>query len=260
MKVPETDFFSFIGVEETNFLVTLNKCHSDIHNMLPKIDGAFQTPMKHINISINDGHKITIQSLYLYIHGQLYISVVSFLRCHLSESLSSTRKAIDAMLTAYRLIEEPDTLKLYEESHSSYKSIKSYIQKARKNDTSRFPLADKLLKFHEVCSEFGSHADIATFIHKIAVSETDDPNQALMQIGMFQIPNSDDEIRRYIVETFLAFIGMLKVFASFIGSVATNFDSSEWEQFIDQLMATCYKEAERLDEVINAAQNVSTGH
>jgi hypothetical protein len=250
---PQTNLFGFLGFEEINLLAALNKCHHDL-DVFAKIDAAFQVPISHITVDVRDIYRQTMLQLFLYVHGQMYFSVACLLRCHLSESLSSTRKAIDATLSAYRLIREPATLPLYHESHRSYQFIKRHIKTARATDESNYPLADPLLKVHDVCSQFGAHADISTFIHRIAVFKTEDPNRGFMTVGMFQIPESDAMLRRYVVETFLAFTGMLKVFAEFINGNAVDFDFAGWHAAIDGLGAACFSEAARLDAAIDAAQ------
>ncbi|MGH8771466.1 MAG: hypothetical protein ACREV2_09860 [Burkholderiales bacterium] len=90
----------FIGTEETNLLVTMVKCHAEIAKVFPILDDVYQAPIKLVDVNINDGHKRTVLALYVYTHYHLYFSTVCLLRCHLSDSLGSTRKAIDATLTA----------------------------------------------------------------------------------------------------------------------------------------------------------------
>lgn len=115
MDVPQTNLLEFIGAEQTNLLVMMTKCHVEIAKIFPHLDGAYQAPIGFIDVNIKDEHKKTILSLYLFTHYHLYFSTVCLLRCHISDSFGSTRKAIDATLTAYQLIEEPDTLPLYQQ-------------------------------------------------------------------------------------------------------------------------------------------------
>jgi hypothetical protein len=94
MAVPQTNLLEFIGAEETNLLVTMHMCHPDLAKPFPMLDGAYQAPIKFIDVNINDEHKQALLALYLFTHYHLYFSMVCLLRCHLSDSLSSTRKAI----------------------------------------------------------------------------------------------------------------------------------------------------------------------
>ena len=137
MGMPQTNLLEFIGAEQTNLLVTMTKCHRDIVDIFPHLDGAYQAPLGYMDVNIKDEYRNTVLSLYLFTHYHLYFSTVSHLRCHLSDSLGSTRKAIDATLTAYRLIEEPDTLSQYHERHWSYQNIKSYVVRKIKHEIGR---------------------------------------------------------------------------------------------------------------------------
>jgi hypothetical protein len=103
------------------------------------LDGTFQAPIPHLRIAANDEYSQTVLSLYLFTHYHLYLSTVMLLRCHLSDSLASTRKAIDATLTAYRLIVEPQTLEEYKSQHRHYQFIKGHIERRRKADPTLFP-------------------------------------------------------------------------------------------------------------------------
>jgi len=149
--------------------------------------------------------------LYLFTHYHLYLSMVTLARCHLSDSLASTRKAIDATLTAYRLHVQPETLQEYLDEKGSYRFITRTIARAREKDDKLFPLAPPLLHLHGVCSQFGSHADISSFAHRVNVKPVD-ANKAIVEHLMFQYPEDPDEFRYYLASTMSAFVLMLQVF------------------------------------------------
>jgi|ERR1035438_9395614 hypothetical protein len=258
MNVPQTNLVEFIGKEENNLLASMITCHTDIVIAFAKLDGIFQGPIPYLNINAKDECTKTILTMYLLTHYQLYFSTVCLLRCHLSESLASTRKAIDAALTAYRLIEEPETLDLYLDRHRSYQGIKGYIDRARKKDDTRFPLSKPLIHFHEVCSEFGSHVDVSSLLHRLIQNAFDEKGKGLFRLNMFQTPDTEQEMRRYMVETFLAFGSMLKVFSSFVGDLAKGLQQDEWAKAIDDFVTACYSEGLKLDEAITAATEAAT--
>ena len=250
MAEQQTNLLAFIGKEETNLLVTMFKCHNDIV-FFTSLDAAYQAPIRFIDINFNDEYKKTIISLYLFTHYQLYFSTVSLLRCHLSDSLSSTRKAIDSTLTAYRLIEEPTTLLQYHNRDRSYQNIKSYFSQIIKKDQTRFVLAPELITLHDLCSEFGSHADISSFIHRVSVKSTEKEGKEIFSLNMFQTPDTDIELRGYLVQTMLAYAQMLKVFSTFICELAVGLDIKLWNQQIDEIIMVCAKEAYKIDSQIN---------
>lgn len=247
-----TNLLEFIGIEETNLLVTMVKCNPEIAKVFPKLDGAYQAPMKFIDVNLKDEHKKTVLALYLYTHYHLYFSTVCLLRCHLSDSLASTRKAIDATLTAYRLIEEPGTLELYEKGDWSYKGIKRFVERARKKDKAKFPLAETLIPLHELCSEFGSHADISSFIHRLSIEEIEGSNKALFKVHMFQTPDTDLELRAYLVQTLLAYTLMAKVFSTFVGEMAAGLEVAAWIEQLDRLENAFGSEAQEIDKQMNS--------
>src|SRR5205814_6458438 len=124
--------------------------HRDVDLPFRTLDGAYQAPIEFTDIAAADKHKEAVLTLYLFVHYHLYFSTACLLRCHLSESLASTRKAIDATLTAYRLIEFPDTLAQYKERHRHYQNIKGHIDRVRRGDASKYPLAEQLIRLHEL--------------------------------------------------------------------------------------------------------------
>lgn len=253
MDVPRTSFLEFIGAEQTNLLVTLTKCHHDIADIFPHLDGVYQAPFEFIDINTQDEHKKTILSLCLFTHYQLYFSTVCHLRCHLSDSLGSTRKAIDATLTAYRLIAEPDTLSQYHDSHSDYQHIKSYVAKQMQLTPTSYPLAAELIKFHELCSEFGSHTDISSFVHRVSVEHSQEAGKGLVKVNMFQKPETDIELRAYLVRSLLAYSQMAKVFSSFIGELAIGLDLDAWNKKIDELIHAFATEVRNIDRYFRDA-------
>ena len=246
MNLRETNLLGFVGAEEQNLLVSLVKCHRDIAQAFPKLDGAYQAPIKYIDVNIKDEHPKTVLALYSFIHYHLYLSTVMLLRCHLSDSLASTRKAIDATLTAYRLIAEPETLEEYKGQHRNYQFIKGYIERRKKKDAAQFPLAAPLIEFHEKCSEYGSHADISSFVHRLSVEEVEGTDKGILRVGMFQVM-SELESRHHMVMTFLVYGTMLKVLCQFIGGLAQGLDRAVWGNAIDDLLAAIHTEAAQIE-------------
>ena len=250
MDLPETNLLGFLGAEEQNLLTSMVWCHRDIAIAFPKLDGAFQAPIKHVDININNEYPKTILALYLFTHYHLYLSTSLLLRCHLSDSLASTRKAIDATLTAYRLISEPGTLNDYKNRHRKYQFIKGYVERKRKNDPDAYPLAPPLLDVHDKCSEYGSHADISSFVHRVSIEDIPGTGKGIYRVGMFQLM-SELEVRHHMVMTFLAYTTMLKIYSEFVGGLAQGLDRSAWVNVIDGLLGAIFSEAGQIEVNLN---------
>lgn len=222
----KTNLIEFIAKEENNLLTTMAKFRDDFEQFA-KVDGHFQAPTEYISVPAADNYGRIVIALYLFTHYHSYLSFVTLMRCHLSDSLASTRKALDATLTAYRLHVEPTTLNEYLDSESSYRFIKKTIERARKKDPSLYPLAPPLLYLHEVCSEYGSHSDIASFAHRIKVVPLDSTKASVEHL-MFQFPEDDLEFRYYLASTLSAYTLMLKVLIEPVRKYVGSFDVAKW--------------------------------
>jgi hypothetical protein len=154
--------------------------------------------------------------------------------------LASTRKAIDSTLSAYRLHVEPGTLPEYLEAKYSYRFIKKTIEKARKNDETAYPLAPPLLDLHGTCSTYGSHADIASFVHRVKVVPRDTGSASIEHL-MFQYPEDPEEFRYYLASTLSAYSLMLGVFVAPIEKYAPGFDVEVWAKASTALTASIEK-------------------
>jgi hypothetical protein len=235
----ETNLIEFASKEEHNLLTSIHTYHDDVTHFA-RVDGHFQAPVKYVNIPAADNYGRMVLGLYLFAHYHLYLSFATMLRCHLSDSLASTRKAIDATLTAYRLHVEPGTLQEYLDEQDTYKFITRTIRKTREKDASKFPLAPPLLELHNLCSQYGSHADVASFVHRVELVPLNE-DQAVIEHLMFQYPKDRDEFRYYIVSTMSAFLLMLEVFIEAIAKYTQDFDVVTWRDSTKKLIASTDK-------------------
>jgi hypothetical protein len=170
MKPGELNFLEYLGNEEQNLLTGIVNWKKEF-DLFYDLDRVYQEPLRRMIVSFGSE---AVPRLYLFVHFHLYFSASCLLRCHLSETFSSLRKAIDASLCAYRILVKPDSELAYLERDKYFQFIKSNIQREIKKDASLYPLAHDLLFIHEKCSEFGSHSDPSSFIHRLERKKTDD--------------------------------------------------------------------------------------
>ena len=235
----ETNLLEFVSKEEHNLLTTLHTYHDDV-KQFSRVDGHYQAPTKHITIPAADNHGRMILALYLFTQYHLYLSWVTLMRCHLSDSLASTRKAIDATLTAYRLHAQPGTLQEYLQERGTYRFITRTITRARQADANLFPLAPPLLHLHGVCSQYGSHADISSFAHRVQVVPLD-AGKAVVEHLMFQYPKNPTEFRYYLASTLSAYILMMQVFIDPIAMYTKDFNVGAWSDSAKKLIESTEK-------------------
>ena len=177
-----------------------------------------------------------VPQLYLFVHFHLYFSVTCVLRSHLSEALSSTRKAIDAALSAYVLILDPDKTTSYLERDKYFRAIKANIQRRLEKDESSFPLARELLNIHGACSEFGSHADVSSFFHRLQITDLDEKNSEIL-FHYFQFPSNLDGYSFYFLVILQAFFLVFRIFKLFFDKQLEIVDPV-WEGRIAELGPT----------------------
>jgi hypothetical protein len=195
MKIRDMDFLDYLGLEERNLLASIVNFRQEF-DIFYNIDKIYRAPLSRLSVSENEA---VIPQLYLFVHFYLYFAVTCILRSHLSEALSTTRKAIDGAFTAYALILEPDKAHAYLERDKYFLFIKANIQRHIEKDTSAFPFARELLNIHDACSEFGSHADISSFF-----SQTGD-----------YAGSGQDEYRFYFLVILQAFFLIFRIFRLF---------------------------------------------
>ena len=222
----QTNLLEFLSKEENNLLTSMMKYRDDV-DAFSRVDGHFQAPVAYIDVPAGNEQARTVVGLYLFTHFHLYLSFATLLRCHLSDSLASTRKAIDATFTAYKLHLEPGTLKAYLEEDASYRFITKSIMRARKQDNNAYPLAPALLELHGVCSRYGSHADVSSFAHRVKVTPLG-PDKARVEHLMFQFPEDEKEFRYYLASTLSAFMLMIAIYADPLSKLTKNFDVANW--------------------------------
>ena len=230
MKIGELNFLEYIATEEQNLLTSFSNFRKEF-DLFYNVDRIYQEPLRRLIISEDD---VLVPQLYLFVHFHLYFSISTLLRSHLSECLASMRKAIDATLSAYKIILEPKYSEKYINRDKYFQFIKSNMQKEIKKNSSKYPLAHELIKIHDACSEFGSHADISSFFHRLETKEVPGTDQDQLLLHYFQFPRNSEKYRFYYIVTLQAFYFMFLIFKLFLDKTLKIVDP-KWEATINSL-------------------------
>lgn len=196
--------------------------------MFYNIDAVYQTPLARLTVGEEEA---LVPQLFLFVHFHLYFAVSCILRSHLSDALSSVRKAIDGGLTAYELILEPSKAEAYVNRDKFFQFIKANVQNAVTRDHTAYHLAHELLKIHDACSEFGSHADISSFFHRLETREEEDGRTGEVLMHYFQFPRKKEEYRFYFLVVLQAFFLIFRIFKVFFDDKLKIVDPT-WESKI----------------------------
>ena len=230
MNPEHTNFLDYLSKEEHNLLASIVNLRLDI-DVFNMLDNIYKTPLK--NIEVKDSEAV-IPSLYLFVHFHYYFSVSCILRSHVTEGLASLRKAIDASLTAYKILEEPESEESYINREWLFQNIKAHIKKAREKDHSLFPLAESLIPMHETCSEYGSHADFNALEHRIDVYAIENSDKRKLIFKYFDYPEDSDMYHCVFVDILLCFHTMLIIFQPFMSS-RLGAEQEQWEADLEKI-------------------------
>ncbi len=222
------DFFEYLAKEDQNFLVSLYTHRREL-NLFDELDCLYQELIDAIQATKDITAEEWLAALLMRVHHQLYSSTASFFKCHISESFASTRIAIDATLSAYKIFSAPNTAQGFVDMNGEFKFIKNHIKEERKKDSSRYPLAPRLIKFHEVYSKYGAHCDSSSFIDRLDLKVDN------LVYNYFQNLTEED-FKKYFKTILFSFLDMFKIFSQGF-SVQFKIDKSKWLSQIDNLEA-----------------------
>lgn len=215
------DFFEYLGAEYTNLHVTLAKMQAEF-NAFTHVDQLYKEATDGGSVAEQDD--IPLMSLFLFVHYHLYNSTATLLRCHMAEAQNSMRPAIDAALTAYRIIEDRPSHLEWLNRDKSFLRPKEFFRKARRNDPKAFPLSGMLLDRRDACSQYAAHADVDVFAHRLDLPT---PESLQLKIQYFQHPANRWEFGWFFLMQLHTFVLILSVFEKyFVGE--KGFVSNEW--------------------------------
>jgi len=211
------NIFMYMDAEAENVKISAS-LHEKVlkeHTVVDQFIRSCITGLKIDNTPAN-----MVAQLYHFVHVQYLAALSNLLRLHLSESLGNTRKAVDATLTAYELILFPERLPMYLAREWHFQTIKSRIERIRKGDPTKYPLAAGLLEMHDMGSQYGAHADVSSFIHRMKRIPHEDGRGIVQNFAYFQLPESQDQGDSHYVNLFHNFLAMTRVFDKFTETYA----------------------------------------
>ena len=217
LKIESSGFSEFISSEEYNFSISNLRLKKEFL-FFSEIDFIYKEYFKIIqSLKIKPNHESVIWSLMYFVHFNFYFSISTFMRGHCTEAFNPIRRAIDAGLTAYLIIEDNDSAKDYLNGGRRFINVKQTIRNERTSNPSKYPLAKGLIELHETCSAYASHADIRSFIHSLEIKKNK------MDFKYFSIPENNNEFKLYFIVSIMSFYYLFKIFKIFIDQKLAKF-------------------------------------
>ena len=246
------NFLEYLGIEEKNMLVNIVEFREEFESF-NILDNIYRKPLNRFS-EISDERSNVIMGLYYFVHISLYFAFSCLLRCHILECLSTTRKAIDAALSAYKIILEPSTYKNYLNRDNYFQCIKRNMQDENKKDSKKYPIAKPLFLFHDLCSRYGSHADKDSF--EIIVSQKPIPEIKKLEksFNYFQFFEKQ-EINRFFYQTILSmFFLNFEIFRKHFDLELKIIDP-EWQKAIKAFKKTSNEQLKKYMHIIEGNKN-----
>jgi len=209
-EIESANFLEYISLEEYNFLTSILRLEKEFA-LFTEIDLIYKEYIKIIkSLKIKPNHESVIWSLLYFVHFNFYFSIACLMRGYCVEAFGSVRRAIDAGLSAYLIIEDNSSVTDYINSEKRFVYIKNTLQKERDRDSFKFPLAEGLIELHENCSAYASHADIKSFIHRIVIEKDK------LGFNYFSIPEDENDFKLYFIVCLMSYYYLFRIFKVFI--------------------------------------------
>ncbi len=209
----EVEFLEYISQEDKILRDNLSICKEEM-SIFNGLNMLFQKPLQHLDLSLAPmtEAKRVIFALYYRVLYQMHSSFSNILRFHISECYISIRIAIDSVLSAYRIMLEPDMVEKYINRDNYFLYIKSKMKREYDRDNSRYPLAQQLFSVHEICSQYGAHTDPETFVYRIKEGKD------FLFFNFFQSPTNENEFRFNLFTMLLSYFSIFRIFKEYLVS------------------------------------------
>jgi hypothetical protein len=233
------DIIKFIGLEHEQILVSLARDKGELA-AVNHLQGLYCAAMTNVTVKENE---YVITQLLFFSHYHFLYGLSCHMRCHLSEAFASARAAIDAALIAAQIIHDRASQVAYANRTKPFDKLnRHYKNMIKSGKPLPHLLVPTLIDLHDKYSMFASHADVASFVHRVKRVDGEMP---MLSIQYFQFATNDAERQIHVMTLLHTFVMILDVFSGFlVGEM--KIVSDDWRQ---ELYALGGKIERRVDEL-----------
>lgn len=232
MSIEDVNFLEIVGTWDRNFLVTMANFREEF-DLMGVVDALYKHPVR---LGASELHAVHVMQ-YMFAHSHFYEAWDHLMRCRLSGALMATRAAIDAALTCYKFLDDDSYVQRYVDSDPYFRTIKNNIDQQVKNG--KFPLAQRLVHMHFICSKTGGHADLASFPSRVLISD------GQVSAVYSQLAGKDGQLRQWFYFVIIAFCDMLRIFEGFLVHQSGAVDPA-WRAEVDRITAIAVERGKAL--------------
>lgn len=206
---PAVSFTEFVGTEQMRLLANTHGLHQEL-NVFAQVDALYRRALAVGKAA--DQATVPVQML-LHCHYRLYHALAALLRSHVSDAYASLRTAIEAGLHAYRAVEGDGAAEPGKGRDTSFVYTIAAIRSERAKNKKALPLAESLLKVHDLCGQIAAQADFGGFAERLQASRTKVP---FLAAHYFQQPAAQPELQFYTVVLLHTFAVILLAFETLL--------------------------------------------
>jgi ATP-dependent Lon protease len=193
----KNNILEFIGYEHHNELVSIANLKGEL-SYLQDLDDIYQEVKDSFPVSETNDTHVMVSVMFLQAHSEFYVGMSQLLKSHLSKAFFSLRIGIDAAFNAYYFTKHPDHARDFIEEDSPLQKkifwrIKDHICKNHRE----FPLAQNLVKIHELASSFAAHSSFQSIVYKYQHIVHKESKQEEIQLNYFDKLDFNNFIRHY---------------------------------------------------------------
>lgn len=204
------NILEFVSTENQQFLTTLVNCREEF-DIASHLHALYAAALTDQEASERD---VIIFQFLMFVHYHFLFATSSYMRCHMAEGFSSARAAIDGALIGAQIIHDRDSQSAYLNRTKPFDKLNRHFKNLiRDSKPLPHPLVPHLIEQHDHCSQFASHADVATFAHRLEILASPQP---MLSVGYFQIPRDTNTMKHHFLGLLHIFVIALDVFSNFL--------------------------------------------
>lgn len=235
------NLIEFVSTDSQNFMASLINFRTEI-DLFGELDVLYR-------LAILEGSSprssLPLLQLLFLAHYQLLSSTASLLRCHLSDAWASTRVAIDCALIGATLIQDRTLANAWIQRAKPFdKLLRTYRNALRDGGQLPHPLVKPLIERYDFLSQYSSHADINTFVHRLKFEEE---QTTVMTTYYYQFPENDVDFQIEILRLLRDFVLVIDVFSDFLVAEAKRVSIS-WKNSLHHLGGRIERRLKQLSE------------
>ena len=245
------DLLKFVSLEHEQFLISLANNREEFR-ILSHIQGLYDAATSKVTVHENE---MAIFQLLTFTHYHFLFGTACLMRCHLSEAFASARAAIDGALVGAQIIHDRPSQVAYTKREKPFDNFARYLGNLiQSGKPLPHHLLPTLIDLQKSFSRFSVHADVGSFVHRVAISG--DADDRILSMQYFQFAQNETERKIHALTLSHTFVLVLDVFSDFLVT-EQKVVPQEWQDELHGLGASIERQRGQLGGELSRSDKVS---